>query len=188
MKEIFFVTGNNDKFEEAKVILKKVGIDLKKSDIEIVEKKFKTEKEVSIGKALSALRELNAPLIVEDTGIYFEAYNCFPGPNANVVFQGISYDGLLKLLEEKDRKAFFRTSICFIKPNSNPVCFIGECHGKIAEKVSETISFAYDAIFIPDGETRTFSEMTKEEKEKYSHRRKALEEFAKWLKECGARV
>ncbi len=186
MRSVFFVTGNEDKFKEAKATLEKAGVELKKSEIEIVEKKFPTEKEVSMGKALAALRELKAPLIVEDTGIYFGAYENFPGPNANVVFKGIGYDGLLKLLEGKSRKAFFRTSVCFIQPNCNPVCFIGECPGKIADNVSDVISFAYDAIFIPDGDKRTFSEMTKEEKEKFSHRRKAMEEFARWLKEGGA--
>lgn len=185
MKKIYFVTGNQDKFIEAKAILEKAGVELLKSTIDVVEKKLPTEKEVSIGKALAALKELKAPLIVEDTGIYFEDFKDFPGPNANVVFSGIGYEGLLKLLENKNRKAFFRTSICFIKPNFNPVCFIGECHGKISEKVSDVISFAYDAIFIPDGETRMFSEMSREEKEAFSHRRKALEEFAKWLKEGG---
>lgn len=185
MQQIYFVTGNNDKFMEAKAILAKAGFELLKSDISIVEKKLPTEKEVSIGKAFAAVRELKAPLITEDTGIYFEAYKDFPGPNANVVFSGIGYEGLLKLLEGKSRKAFFRTSVCFIKPNFNPVCFIGECRGIIAEKPSERISFAYDTIFIPDGDTRAFSEMTQEEKEKFSHRRKALEEFANWLREGG---
>ena len=171
MKTIYFVTSNEDKYKEAKVILEKVGIELKRSDFDTVEMKLATEKEVSIGKAYAALKEIKAPLIVEDTGIYFAAYSNFPGPNANVVFKGIGYEGLLKLLEGKERKAFFRTSVCFIQPNFNPVCFLGECHGRITEKVSETISFAYDAIFVPEGDKRTFSEMTKEEPNTHSQKR-----------------
>ncbi|MDI6738306.1 MAG: non-canonical purine NTP pyrophosphatase, partial [Nanoarchaeota archaeon] len=54
------------------------------------------------------------------------------------------------------------------------------CRGRIAEKKSEIIDFAYDTIFVPEGETRTFSEMKKEEKEQHSHRAKALNEFLKW--------
>ncbi len=187
MKELFFVTGNRGKFEEAKKILEKHKISLIISDINIPEKKYPTEKEVSIAKAYASLKILNSPLIVEDTGIYFEHYNNFPGPNAHVVFDGIGYEGILKLLEGKSRLAFFRTAVTYIKPGLNPVSFIGECHGRITEKVSERISFAYDAIFIPESETRTFSEMAKEEKDKFSHRRKAIGEFARWYNEFEAK-
>ncbi|MEA3378487.1 MAG: RdgB/HAM1 family non-canonical purine NTP pyrophosphatase [Nanoarchaeota archaeon] len=180
---LYFVTGNDDKFFEIKRILDKIGIDLKQSKINIVEKKYDTEKEVSIGKALAAVKQLNAPVIVEDTGIYFEDYNNFPGPNAHVFFDGVGHEGVLKILEGKKRGAYFRTSVAFCKPGSNPVCFIGECKGQIAEKISDVIDFAYDSLFVPDGDKRTFSEMTKEEKDKFSHRRKAIEEFIKWYGE-----
>lgn len=186
MKDLFFVTSNRDKFEEARKILEKHGINLIISDISIPEKKYPTEKEVAIAKAYAAIKLLNKPLIVEDTGIYFEAYNNFPGPNAHIVFDGIGYEGILKLLEGKDRAAFFRTTVTFIKPGLNPISFTGECQGKIGEKVSERVSFAYDTLFIPESETRTFSEMKKEEKELFSHRRKAMEEFVRWFNESKA--
>ncbi len=183
MERLFFVTGNVNKFNEVKRMLAKAGIEVIQSDLPIVEKKYPTEREVSISKALSAIKVINAPVIVEDTGVYFEAYNNFPGPNAHVVFSGIGYEGLLKLLEGKERKAFFRTSVAYCRPGEMPITFIGECPGRITESVSDVIDFDYDAIFIPDGDTRTFSEMGREEKEKYSHRRKAVEEFMKWYKE-----
>jgi len=180
---LLFVTGNRNKFDEVKRITDRHGIQLEWSDLSIVEKRFKTEKEVSIAKALAALRELQRPLIVEDTGIYFKAFNDFPGANAKTVFKGIGYEGILKLLEGKPREATFVTSIAFVKPGMYPMCFIGECKGRIAEKVSDVIAFDYDAIFIPDGDNRTFSEMSKEEKEKYSHRAKAVESFVEWYKQ-----
>src|SRR3989338_6820693 len=183
MKDLFFVTSNRNKFEEARKALEEHSINLIISDINIPEKKYPTEKEVAISKAYAAVKLLNKPLIVEDTGIYFKAYNNFPGPNAHIVFDGIGYEGILKLLEGKNRAAFFRTTITFIKPELNPISFTGECKGKISEKVSERVSFAYDALFMPENETRTFSEMKKEEKEVFSHRRKAVEEFIKWYKE-----
>lgn len=177
---LFFVTGNRNKFEEVKKVTDRYGIALEWSDINVVEQKLKTEKEVAIAKALSALKILNKPVLVEDTGIYFEAYKDFPGPNAKVVFEGIGADGILKILEGKKREATFVTAFAYATPSMHPVAFIGECKGRIAEKKSEIIDFAYDTLFIPEGETRTFSEMKKEEKEKHSHRAKALEEFLKW--------
>ena len=181
--KLFFVTGNRDKYEEVKKITDRYGIELEWSDVDVVEQKLPTEKEVSIAKALSSLKILNKPVLVEDTGIYFDAYKDFPGPNAKVVMNGVGREGVLKLLEGKPRGAKFVTSFAFATPKMHPIAFVGECRGRIAEKISPIISFAYDAIFIPDGETRTFSEMTKEEKEQYSHRAKALNEFLKWYAE-----
>ena len=90
------------------------------------------------------------------------------------MFNGVGINGILKLLEGKPRKAKFVTAFAYATPNLHPVAFVGECEGNIAEKPSEVIDFAYDTIFVPKGETRTFSEMTKEEKERYSHRAKVL--------------
>ncbi len=178
--KLFFATGNRNKFEEVKKVTDRYGIELEWSDVDVVEQKLKTEKEVAIAKALSALKILNKPVLVEDTGIYFEAYRDFPGPNAKVVMNGIGREGILKLLEGKPRGAKFVTSFAFATPAMHPITFIGECRGRIAEKISPNISFAYDSIFIPDGEMRAFSEMTKEEKERYSHRAKALRAFIEW--------
>lgn len=180
--KLFFVTGNRNKFDEIKKVTDRQGIELEWSDVDVVEQKLKTEKEVAIAKALSALKILNKPVLVEDTGIYFEAYRDFPGPNAKVIFNGVGINGILKLLEGKPRKAKFVTAFAYATPNLHPIAFAGECEGHIVEKPSDIIDFAYDTIFVPKGETRTFSEMTKEEKERYSHRAKALEEFIKWYK------
>jgi len=179
--EIFFVTGNRNKFLEVKKITDRYGINLIWSNVDVVEHKYNTVREVSIAKALSSLKLIALPILVEDTGIYLDAFNDFPGPNAKVIFKGVGYEGILKLLEGKERGAKFVTSFAFAKPGMQPMAFVGECPGKIAEKPSDTIDFAYDTIFIPEGDTRTFSEMTKEEKEKYSHRAKALNEFLKWF-------
>lgn len=180
--KLFFVTGNRDKFEEVKKVTDRYGIELEWSDLEIVEQKLKTEKEVAIAKALAALKILNKPVLVEDTGIYFEAFKGFPGPNAKVIFEGIGISGILKLLDGSARKAKFVTSFAYGSPAFHPIAFTGECSGRIAEKPSDIIDFAYDTIFMPDGESRTFSEMKKEEKEQYSHRAKALTAFLEWYK------
>lgn len=181
--DVLFVTGNRNKFEEVKLMAEKHGINLLWSDLDVVEHKYDSVKEVSIAKALSAVKILDKPLIVEDTGIFFKDFKNFPGANAKVVINGIGIDGILKVLEGKNREATFVTSFAFAKPGIHPITFVGECDGKISEKPSDIIAFAYDTIFIPDGDSRTFSEMTKEEKEKYSHRRKALDKFFTWLSE-----
>lgn len=182
MEDIFFVTGNRHKFDEVKKMLEGSEINLLWSDANVIEHKYDSVKEVAIAKALSSMKLIGKPLIVEDTGICFKAYKDFPGPNAKVLFHGIGAEGVLKLLEGKSREAVFRTAMAFARPDLHPIAFVGECNGKIADKISEKIDFDYDVLFIPDGESRTFSEMTKEEKAKYSHRAKAVEEFLRWHK------
>ena len=75
--KLFFVTGNRNKFDEVKKVTDRYGIELEWSDVDVVEQKLKTEKEVAIAKALSSLKILNKPVLVEDTGIYFEAQGIF---------------------------------------------------------------------------------------------------------------
>jgi len=185
MQEIFFVTGNRNKFEEVRSMMEKHGIKLLQTDVDIIEHRYPTVREVSIAKALSAAKLINKPLIVEDTGIYFKGFKKFPGTNAKVVFEGIGISGVMKLLEDRERGATFVTAVAFVRPGMQPIAFVGECKGSIAGKPSEVIDFAYDTIFVPKGESRTFSEMGKGEKEAYSHRNKAIEEFIKWFKSEG---
>jgi len=63
-----------------------------------------------------------------------------------------------------------------------PLLFKGVCRGKIAERVSEIFdpNFEFNSIFIPEGETRTLSEIPIEERKKYSHRANALRKFLNW--------
>ena len=179
MKQLFFVTENLHEFEEVKTMMINEGITLLKSDAKIIEQKLKTEKEVSLAKAYHAMKIISKPLIVEDTGIYFEAYNNFPGPNAAVFYEGVGIPGILKILENKNRKAYFRTVFTFYKPGEMPMTFEGVCKGTMRENPSENVSFAYDTLFMPEGETRTFSEMSKEQ---HSHRAKAVRALLDWLK------
>ena len=187
MKTILFVTSNENKFREVKAYLEKVGVDLQRSPLEIVEKQYPTEREVSLSKALAAAKILNKPVLVEDTGVYFSAFKSFPGPYAKQVFENIGIEGIMKLLEGKEREAVIRTSFAYCEPGEMPILFTGEVTGRIAEKPSEVISFAYDTIFVPEDESRTFSEMSIEEKEKFSHRIRALQEFLNWWKDLNQR-
>lgn len=182
MRTILFVTSNENKFREVKSYLEKAGIHLERSILEIVEKQYATEREVSLNKALSAAKILNRPVLVEDTGVYFSAFKSFPGPYAKQVFENIGIDGILKLLDGKNREAVMRTSFAYCEPGGMPVAFTGEVSGKIAERPSEVISFAYDTLFVPEDESKTFSEMSVGEKERYSHRIRALQEFLNWWK------
>jgi len=183
MKTIYLLTTNPGKVEEIKLHLKKFGIDVVAKDIEIPEIKSDEQEEVAIEKVKFAAKKIKKTVIAEDTGIYFEAYKNFPGTNSRWVFATIGYEGIFKLLEGKNRKACFKTTVGFCEPGKKPKTFVGICKGEIANKLRGTPHhrLPYDAVFIPEGDEKTFAEMAKDEKAKYSHRAKALEKFAKWI-------
>jgi len=183
MKIVYLLTSNLGKVEEIKLHLKKFGIDVLAKDMEIPEIKSESQEDIAIEKVKFAVKKIKKPVITEDTGIYFEAYKNFPGTNSRWLYESIGYEGILKLLEGKSRKAYFKTTIGFCEPDKEPKVFVGICKGEIVNKPSGNPHprLPYDAIFVPEGETRTFAEMTKEEKNRYSHRAKSAEKFAEWF-------
>ena len=88
---------------------------------------------------------------------------------------------LLKNLEGKaERDAQFKTVICLLL-NNKEYLFAGVCKGKINSEEKGNLGFGYYAVFIPDEADKTFAEMEMEEKNKYSHRKKALVQLITFL-------
>ena len=86
-----------------------------------------------------------------------------------------------KLAGITDRRAQFKTIISLLI-NNQEYQFEGICKGTITETETGTNGFGYDAIFIPDGSSKTFAEMTIEEKNGFSHRANAVRKFAEWYR------
>jgi len=129
--------------------------------------------------------ELNKPIVLEDTGLFFEAYDGFPGPSPKFVFKTLGYKGIFKLLDGESRNACFQTTAAYCEPGNDPKLFSGEMKGEITDKIfnpERDFDFMpYDRIFIPDGKSITISDMTMEEKNQLSQRSKAFHKFAKLL-------
>lgn len=183
MKAIHFASSNRGKIEEVSKHLKSFGIAVHGNCIEMPEISSDDLETVAMEKAKAAANIIKRPVIVEDTGMYFRAYRDFPGTHPKFVFRSISYEGIFRLLEGKSRKAYFRTVVAYCEPGKGPKTFEGISRGKIMDRAAGKADEAlpYDAIFMPEGETRAYSQMTKEEKAKTSHRARALEAFAKWF-------
>ncbi|HKZ45727.1 MAG TPA: RdgB/HAM1 family non-canonical purine NTP pyrophosphatase [archaeon] len=183
MKKIYFLSSNKEKIKEIKLHLRKFGIEVIGKRVKLLENELEMQEQIAKEKAVNAAKLIKRPVIAEDTGLYLLALNNFPGIHSKFVFKGIGLGGLLKLLEGKSRKAFFKTVVSYCEPNKKPIIFTGICRGKISGNIRKPVlpKVPYDSIFIPDGEERTFSQMTKEEKAKYSHRARATEKFAKWF-------
>ncbi|WP_290792903.1 RdgB/HAM1 family non-canonical purine NTP pyrophosphatase [Flavihumibacter sp. UBA7668] len=124
----------------------------------------------------------------EDTGLEVRALNGAPGVKSaryageNAVPEQNIQKLLAALQNEKDRSARFRTVISLIL-NGKEYQFEGICEGRISETPSGISGFGYDPVFIPDGATQCFAEMSLEEKQVFSHRRKATDQLVDFLLE-----
>ena len=123
----------------------------------------------------------------EDTGLQVEALDGAPGvrsaryADGEKQFKNNTDKLLFNLKNKNNRAAHFRTVISLIL-SGKEYQFEGICKGSIIEEERGTHGFGYDPVFIPDGAGKTFAEMTMEEKNKYSHRKKATQKFVEFLK------
>lgn len=172
MKKIVFATTNENKIREAseilriKIIPRKLIIDEVQTlePIECVKK-----------KAEAAYNLTKTPILVEDTCLFFNAWGELPGVFIDYFMKSLDNEGLLKLLSnEKDRSAWAQTSLCYFD-GKKAVVTSGEVKGAIAKKKRGNDGFGWDPIFIPQGENKTFAEMTSKEKNSLSMRKIALE-------------
>jgi len=136
--------------------------------------------EIAEAAARHAFMTLGKPVVLDDTGFFVSSLKDFPGAYAAFALNAIGYEGILKLLEGvEDRSARFVTAVGFCD-GVHLKTFVGEMHGTISEQPSGSEGFGYDPIFIPEGFTKTYADLTFEEKISISHRSKAFKAFLEW--------
>jgi XTP/dITP diphosphohydrolase len=179
LTQIAFVTSNKHKFSEAKSILKAYGVKIEPLNLNIDEIRSESCRKVAENAAKAAFAIARRPLFVEDAGLFVDALEGFPGAFSAWAYGKIGNAGLLRLLEgERNRRAKFKSAIAYCD-GSTSKSFEAECVGAISRRIAGGRGFGYDPVFIPAGSRRTFAEAP-EEKQKLSHRRIALEKFARW--------
>ncbi|MEM2094242.1 MAG: XTP/dITP diphosphatase [Candidatus Bathyarchaeia archaeon] len=183
IKTLYFATGNSAKLREVETILHGLPLVIVQVNAKGREIQSDLLEEVAKESAQTAANRLKIPLFVEDSGLFIDALNGFPGPYTSYVFRTIGIQGLLSLMERATcRMAVFRSVVAFCRPGEKPTCFYGEAFGKIASSARGAQGFGFDPIFEPDGGgSLTFAEMTISQKSQLSHRAKAVKAFAKWF-------
>ncbi|MEM1622704.1 MAG: XTP/dITP diphosphatase [Sulfolobales archaeon] len=184
---LYLVSRNQGKIKELSYLSREYGIELIPLDIPKVEVQSESLQEVALYSATVAYLTVRKPVIVEDSGLYIKQLKMFPGALSSYVYKTIGVRGVLKLMEGvKDRGAFFKSVIALAAPRVRGVkLFQGVVYGTISDEPRGTGGFGFDPIFIPSGYTKTFAEMSVEEKNKVSHRAKAFRGLAEWLaKNC----
>ncbi len=140
-------------------------------------------------RSLKAMRP-KVWVIADDSGLEVEGLNNLPGIHSARYAGPKASDGenvakLLKMLQIRsagNRKARFVCAMVAFDPEGQEHVFEGTVEGTISEKVRGTGGFGYDPVFIPNGETKTFSELGQAIKNKLSHRANAIRKFMEILK------
>jgi non-canonical purine NTP pyrophosphatase (RdgB/HAM1 family) len=170
----YFATGNAHKLREVNEIL---GRNLEQIAIELYEPQGLAVADIIHKKAEDAFHKTGKCVLVEDTALEFRAWNGLPGALIKWFLETVGNEGLLKMLAGvEDRRAVAKTAVGFFDGNNARV-FVGEVDGIIADTVRGDGGFGWDPIFIPDGFDKSFAEMTSEEKNAVSMRRRALEQM-----------
>lgn len=182
MSRILFITGNEGKFAEAQALLREFGIGLEQVDLDVTEPQADTLEEVVEKCVKEASGKVNERFIIEDSGLFINSLNGFPGVYSSYVYRKIGCRGILKLLSgSADRSAYFKTVLAYSEPDAEPKIFTGGVDGTIATGIRGKSGFGYDPLFQPFGSELTFAEMSIEEKNRFSHRARALRAFASWF-------
>ena len=190
--KLVLASNNKHKIDEIKSILEKSNVTadvLSLNDIgytnEIIEDGTTFEENALIkARTVAALGYIG---IADDSGLCVDALNGAPGIySARYAGEPCDHqknnEKILKALEGKhgcERSAAFVSTIACALPNGSYFTVRGECHGEMLESLKGNGGFGYDPLFRPLGYELTFAELSFDEKNKISHRAKALEAFAK---------
>lgn len=138
-------------------------------------------KEIIEDKAKRAYFIIKKPVIVEDVSLSFDALGGLPGPLIKWFFKTMGNEGLCRLVDNyKSRGAIAEVEFALCDRNGVKV-FSGRRKGSIARHPRGEAGFGWDPIFIPQGYSETWGEMTSDEKHKTSVRRLALEKLKRYL-------
>ncbi len=190
-KQLVFATNNAHKLEEVRAILDDTFDILSLNDIgchvDIPETADTLEGNARL-KATYIYQNYGMDCFADDTGLEVEALDGAPGVYSARYAGGYGHDSeanVRKLLAELDgkenRRAQFRTVVCLIEKGKEHL-FEGIVRGHITENGRGMSGFGYDPVFVPEGHTETFAEMGNEEKNRISHRARAIQQLTDYLK------
>lgn len=187
---LLFASNNIHKIKEIKLlmngIVEVVGLQEAGIDIDIAEP-YDTLKENASAKSSTIFQLTKKNCFSEDTGLEVTALQGAPGVktaryNETGEFASNNEKLLFELHHHADRSAQFKTVISLYL-NGEEHFFEGCCKGRISFEPCGEEGFGYDPVFIPEGSNRCFAEMTMDEKNNYSHRKKAIFKMISFLKD-----
>ncbi|MBA4537485.1 XTP/dITP diphosphatase [Bacillus aquiflavi] len=191
MDEVIIATKNKGKAKEYEQMFSKRGIQVKTlldyPEIRDVEETGMTFEENAIMKAETIANRLGKIVIADDSGLIVDALGGKPGVfSARYAGEEKNDDAnidkvLLELstVKEKDRTARFYCALAVASPSMETFTVFGTCEGRILKERKGSNGFGYDPIFYVNEKEKSMAELSKDEKNKISHRAKALKKLEK---------
>ena len=190
MRKIIFFSHNDNKIKEVKKLFEEIGINILTlhdfPNISEPKETGSTFEENAKIKSSYGYKKIQLPCFADDSGICISALDDFPGiKSKRFLKKNTDHNKTFKTIINKAKElsnfhAYFQTSVSLTFDNES-IFFKGVVRGKISSKPRGKYGFHYDPIFIPEGSEKTFGEMSIEEKNKISHRARAINKLKKFL-------
>jgi len=173
--QIKFVTGNSNKVRETVAIL---GVPLEEVKVDgLIEIQTLDIEELVYHKCQQAYDSLKCSVLVEDSGLLFNAWGGLPGPLIKWFECTVGCEGMLKMLQPFEDRSAIAISCFAVYDGKDIKIARGEVEGSIATEIRGSHGFGWDVIFVPKGYKKTYAEMKSDEKNTISHRKNALEKL-----------
>lgn len=169
MTSISFLTGNPSKLALAQRILAPFQIELIQVDLSLMEPQADRVEAVVSSKAQQGYRQLQKPVIAEDSGFFIDALKGFPGPYSRYVLETLGVDAILRLMQGvPDRSCRFISALTYIDAQGQTQTFIDEAAvGRLSEQADPTPIAVYSdwwRVFIPEGTDQPLSALPESER------------------------
>jgi inosine triphosphate pyrophosphatase len=178
MKDLVFITGNQHK---ADYLAKWLGMPLPHRKLDLDEIQSLDLHAVVEHKARQAYAMVKQPVLVEDIALTFTAMGRLPGTLIRWFLEELGTDGLCRLADGLEHRGAESDIEYALYDGATMHFFAGKVTGTVAKTPRGSEGFGWNPVFIPEGSTKTFAEMTDDERKPYSHRAAAIAKLRAYL-------
>ena len=183
MSTVWFATGNVGKLKEVQKMFSVIGLEVEQLIAPYPELQVDTLREVVEHGLQHLWKEHQKPLMIDDSGLFIDSIQGFPGVYSAYVHRTLGCDGIIRLMEKVENSAaHFQCCAGHIDDKGNITIAEGMVDGHIILEKKGDNGFGYDPIFLPEDHDRTFAQMSLEEKNDLSHRSMAFNALVKKLR------
>jgi len=176
------VTTNRGKYNEISRMIQQRGHEAEQLPTPYPEVQVESLEIVVLQGLYWLMQHYERPILVDDSGLFVDSLNGFPGVYSAHAYKSFGCDGILRLMEtETNRKARFECVLGFMDIGKDPMLFKGVSEGSISTETRGEKGFGFDPIFVPEGFSETFAEMPMDRKNELSHRGRAFEKLFEFL-------
>ncbi len=185
MKDLVFITGNQHK---ADYLAKWLGVPVPHQKIELEELQSLDLAAVVAHKARGAYAVVQKPVLVEDVALTFHALGRLPGTLVKWFLEEIGPEGLCKIVQPFADKTATASIMYGLFDGYELKTFEAYVRGQVAPQPRSLASAvwggstSWNGVFVPDGHTKTYGEMTDDELKPFSHRARAIEKLREHLR------